>query len=343
MEQNSSNISFNEILSCLLAHKRTFFLTAIITFLVSAIIAFSIPKQYTTKVTLAPESSTSLSLGEGLGMLTSMVGLQANGANADAIFPDIYPDVIRSTTFLIDLSSMKVQTQDKSLVTTLYDYIENHQKEPWWFSVFSIFKSEKKQEKDHLDKFHLTKEQAVIIQTIENSISCRVDQSSGLITIKASAQDPFISAILADSVSVRLQNYITTYRTNKARNDLANIQKLYQEAKSKYDKTRMLYASYSDANQDLVLESYRAKANELENEMQLQYNIYTQVTTQLQMAKAKLIEKTPVYAVIQPATVPYRASSPKKMIICIVSLFVALAGYSTYLLVKLYSDRISKS
>ena len=83
-----------------------------------------------------------------------------------------------------------------------------------------------------------------------------------------------------------------------------------------------------------MLESYKAKESDLENEMQLQYNIYTQLTTQLQMARAKVIEKTPVYAILQPTTVPYRHSSPKKSIIVLAFLFVGCMGYTAYLMLK---------
>lgn len=74
-----------------------------------------------------------------------------------------------------------------------------------------------------------------------------------------------------------MQKAITDYRTRKARVDLEYNQKLYRETKARYDKARRDYASFADANQDLVLESVRSKRAELENELQMQYNAYTQV------------------------------------------------------------------
>jgi uncharacterized protein involved in exopolysaccharide biosynthesis len=75
-----------------------------------------------------------------------------------------------------------------------------------------------------------------------------------------------------------------------------------------------LYASYSDANEDLILQSFKSKQDELENEMQLRYNIYNQSVQQLQMAKAKIQESTPAFTTIQGASVPIKASStPRAM------------------------------
>ena len=307
-----------------------------VSLILGVVVAFSIPKSYMAKTTLAPESSSEGNLGGSLSSLSSLVGLNMNGMNSDAIFPEIYPDVVMASDFLVNLSSIKVCSIDKKIQTSLYDYIENYQKQPWWSSVLGVFgkKKESLKKGEKLNYYHLTTKQSNIIKAIGDAVSCSVDQKTGVITIKATAQDPLIAASLTDSVSTRLQAFITNYRTNKARNDLANIKKLYVEAKRRYDKARQTYASFADANQELVLESYKAKESDLENEMQLQCNIYTQLTTQLQMARAKVIEKTPVYAILQPTTVPYRHSSPKKSIIVLAFLFVGCMGYTAYLMLK---------
>ena len=326
------NFDIKKLLASMVRHKLQYAIVLGTSLLLGIIVSFSLPKSYTAKVMLAPETSTGNSLG-GLSSLTSLVGVNMNGMSSDAIYPEIYPEVVGSTKFLVELSSIKVKSADGTISTTLYDYMETKQKSPWWSAMFSFLGKEKHTGKT-LNAFNLSKEQSGIINAIGNSISCSVNNSTSVITIKATAQDPLISATLADSVSVRLQKFITDYRTNKARNDVNNIQKLYNEAKARYDKARQLYSSYSDSNNDLILASYKAKQSDLENEMQLQYNIYSQVTTQLQMAKAKVIEKTPVYAVLQPSTVPYRHSAPKKSLVLVAFLFIGFFGYTAYLVFR---------
>ena len=78
--------------------------------------------------------------------------------------------------------------------------------------------------------------------------------------------------------------------------------------------------------QNIILLSYRAEQERLQNEMSLAYNVYTQVAQQLQMAKAKVQEITPVYTVVQPATVPLRPSKPSKPMILIGFVFLAGVG-----------------
>ena len=77
---------------------------------------------------------------------------------------------------------------------------------------------------------------------------------------------------------------------------------------------------------NIILLSYRAEQERLQNEMNLAYNVYTQVAQQLQMAKAKVQEITPVYTVVQPASVPLRPAKPNKIMILIGFIFLAGVG-----------------
>lgn len=333
LEKNDgADMTIEKMLSLIKQHKKNYFIILCISFLVGIIVSFSIPKSYTTKIMLAPETSTNSLLSGNLSTLSSLVGMNMSGNSSDAIFPEIYPDVVSSVNFLVGLSKIHVQTSDGKISTTLYDYMENKQKAPWW--VLSQYFGKESKTENNINPFRLNKDQTGVIKSINQSITCSVNKNNGVITIKATAQDALISAVLADSVSLRLQAFITDYRTNKARNDLAHIQKMYSESKMHYEKARQRYGIFADANQDVTMASVKTKENDLENEMQLQYNIYSQMTTQLQMAKAKVIEKTPVYAVLQPASVPYRKSSPKRMLMTLAFVLVGCMGYTAYIMLK---------
>ena len=103
-------------------------------------------------------------------------------------------------------------------------------------------------------------------------------------------------------------------------------EKLYGEAKASYEDAQKKYANFVDANQNIILLSYRAEQERLQNEMNLAYQVYTQVSQQLQMARAKVQEITPVYTVVQPATVPLKPAKPNKLMILIGFMFLAGVG-----------------
>ena len=319
--------------------------------ILGVIIAFSTPKIYKSNVMLAPESSSSTNLASGISSLASMVGMDiSSGNNGDAIYPEVYPDLIKSTDFLVSMFPVKIVSKDQKIKTTYYDYLKRYQKSPWWNYPIMFISKELSNLKSNnasvnnkkVNPFWLTKEQSDIAKAINGNIDCLVDKKTSVISITVTDQDPLIAALIADSAKQRLQTFITNYRTNKARNDLSYMEKLYNEAKEQYSRARQLYASYSDANQELLLESYKSKEEDLENEMQLKYNIYTQVTEQLQLAKAKVQERTPAFTVVQSATVPVKHSNKPKIIVLLQSVLLGFLIRFCLLVRKHHSEILVK-
>jgi uncharacterized protein involved in exopolysaccharide biosynthesis len=188
---------------------------------------------------------------------------------------------------------------------------------------------------------HLTKKEEEIAKKIKRSIACSVDKKTNVITIVVKDQDPLIAAIIADSVQVHLQQAITDYRTKKARTDLEYMQKLFSDAQVQYTKARQVYAAYCDANSNVVLHSVQSKIDDMENEMQLKYHIYQQVTEQLQLAKAKVQERTPAFTIVQEATIPNKHSGLPKVIILIIWMFLGFTLRSGMLAWKNHEKIIS--
>lgn len=310
-----------------------------IALVVAIVVAYSIPKEYTTTVTLAPEISgtSSRSLGN-MSALAAMAGLRtSSGSSNDALSPELYPDIVSSTAFAVELFDVPVQDASGELQTTVYDYLTAHQRAPWWSMVMSLpsrligwvtslFKSDDELVNDEgkVDPFQLTFEQSGVVGALNGRIMASVDKKSWVITLSVTMQDPLISATLTDTVMHKLQNYITDYRTNKARKDLEFSQKVYEEARDNYYESQQAYADFVDRNQGIMRKTMEAKEERLRNEMTLDYTLYNQTAQQLQLAKAKVQENTPVYTVVQPATVPLLPSKPSKMLILVA--FVFLGG-----------------
>lgn len=333
-------IDLMELAQKVWAERKLVFKSCGVAVLVALVVAFSIPKEYSTNVTLAPETASRGS-GGTMGALAAMAGINlGSSSTSDALSPELYPDIVSSTPFLVDLMDVRIKDSKAEIDTTLYAYLDEYQKSPWWSSVISLpfkalgwtvslFKEKEKNEGEAgavLDPSHLTEDADRIAKALNGRISVSVDKKTGVTTISVTMQDPLISAQITDTVMHRLQNYITDYRTNKARHDLAFTERLFAEAQSDYEQAQKKYASFVDANQNIILRSYMAEQERLQNEMNLAYQVYTQVSQQLQMAKAKVQEITPVYTVVQPATVPLRAAKPNKMMILIGFVFLAGVG-----------------
>ena len=87
-----------------------------------------------------------------------------------------------------------------------------------------------------------------------------------------------------------------------------------------------------DANRNVVLQRTQAEGTRLQNDMSIAFQIYSQVETQLQVARAKVQEAKPVFAIVEPATVPLSPSSPNKKIIILGLMFLGFIGSSAWIL-----------
>ena len=321
-KKKSMEIDVIGILQELWKHKKYLCVVTFIAAIIGVIVALSKPKEWTANVILAPEmSSGGLGLSETLGDMASTFGIDLGSkSSVDAIYPEIYPDIFSSTDFIVTLFDVPVELWKTGEKKTYFQHIVLDAKMPFWdypmFWLKQLFKKKEEGSKDHkLNIFELTKGEYNVCMAIRSSISCLVDKKTSVITINVTDNDPKVAAIVADTLQSRLQKYIVDYRTKKARNDYDYYCRLYDESRDRYYKAQKLYASYVDGNQEVTLQSLKSKQDDLENDMQLKFNVMNQMTTQMQAAKAKIQERTPAFTMIQSPSVPHKASSTPRSVI----------------------------
>ena len=320
------DISLIEVFKILKADFRKVCIYSCTAGVIGVILAFATPKIYKSTVILAPEESGS-SFSGSISSLAAMVGMNMKiGQTGDALYPEIYPDLMESTGFIVGMFPVTVKKNKTGETYTYFDYLQKHQKkafyeypQDWLIQIKEKLSSEERLPSDHkVNPKHLTKKENDIVKAIGSKMECSVDKKTNVITIVVEDQDPEIAATIADSAQMHLQHTITDYRTKKARIDMEYMQKLFDEAYKEYVKARQKYASFGDANSKVVLQSVQSKLDELENDMQLKYNIYQQVVEQRQLAIAKVQERTPAFTIVQDATVPVKHSSRPKILTLII-------------------------
>lgn len=323
-------INLRDITNKIIQQRKKFYLPLAITFALSCVYIFSLPRHYATEASLAPEMESSLGAGGTLGSIASSFGIDLGDMQtSDAITPLLYPDLMDDNAFVCNLFNIMVQTKDGEVKATYYDYLTKHQKHPWWHGVTTLLKNLFKSEEEEgaagskqFDPYSLSRKQTNVVLAIQNNITIRVDKKTGVISINVKDQDPLICKTLADSLIVRLQTFITNYRTNKARTDVVYYTALVDSANQEYVNAYMEHARYADANQHTVLESHRNKLAALENEMQLKYTSYSMLMAQLQAAQSKVQERTPAFTLLKGAAVPVKPAGPKRMIFVATMLFL---------------------
>lgn len=337
-ENDEITIDWMDILRRIIAIRKTLYKAAGVGVVLGIIIALSIPKQYTVKVTLSPEMGGD-SKGGGLASLASSFLGGGTTSSSDALNVTLAPDIVASTPFILELFNTRVQTLDGKLDTTLVTYLDE-QKTPWWGyikaapglaigAIKSLF-TEKTDTTAILNPFQLTEREATKVKGLRQSILAEVDKKTAMTTITVTLQDPKVTAIVADSVVAKLQQYIIDYRIKKAKEDCAYLEELYHERQQEYYDAQSKYAHYFDSNRNIAFQSVRAEQERLQNDMSLAYQVYSQVAQQLQVARAKIQEEKPVFAVVEPATVPLQPSGTSRLVILIGVIIFSICATGTW-------------
>lgn len=344
VEGYESEVDFSKLWEKLKSSWKVIALCVVIGAVVGLVVGFSIPKRYKVVTKLAPELSNSAV--NRLSSLATLAGMNANMlGSSDAVYPMIYPEIVYSPRFLVELFDMPVEIVGEG-TTDLYDYLLNHTKSPWWSSIKAfprkIINSLKKKSDDDassghdsVDPFRLTGEQGAVMKMIAGSIGASVEKKTLLITVETVAQDPVVAASLAKCVNDNLKKFVTDYRLDKVRENVSYYEKIFSDVQEEYYAAQKKYSNYLDSHQNLVFQSARVEAERLQNEMNLKYQLYNSVAQQLQSAQAKVQQETPVFAEIVPATVPLKPFAPsKKRILAVLMMLGFMVGCGIALLKK---------
>jgi len=321
--QEDQEIDIMELISKLWQNRKMIIKWCIIGAVVGLVAGFSIPKTYRASVMLAPETQTRV--GSGVSAIASMMGASLDNS-VDAIDCEMYPDVVASTPFLFNLLDLQVKTQDGQIDTTLKSYILNNQKSPWWSKVLGapkkavswaidLVKPEEEEEVSEggeLDITNLPKDERSAIKYLSQKITVTVDKKTGKTQMSLEMQDPLVVAAVMGAVVDNLKTYMSDYRTSKARQDVVNLSAICEDRRQDYYNAQKAYADYVDSNKSIIRQSAQVEKQRLQQEMNLAYQVYTQVATQLEGARIKVQQSKPVFAVINPVTVPLKKAGPSK-------------------------------
>lgn len=305
------------------------------------IIGFSLPRTYQVDVNLSPESGVSAT--GGLSGIASRFGLgsASAGFGEDALTFNMFPEIVKTNPFALEMLQIPIQTQKGDSII-LYDYLDTEKKSWWGYAmgapgmliggIKSLFKEEQKDSIKAIDPFRLTPEQSGRIGMLKKVLEVETDKKSNMTKVTVSLQDPLAAAIVADSAVHKLQEYITDYRTRKAKQDYDFQLSLCEQYKKEYFEAQQEYAKFADANRNVILQTVTSEKERLQKNLTLAEQIYSQSMGQLQVLRGKVQEAKPVFAVVEPATVPLAPASPKKMLIIIAFAFLAFVFESAWIL-----------
>ena len=332
-------LTLAEILAFLRRSRRAILIGALIGGLLGALYAFNKPNEYTSQVTLLPEiqAKSGGNMG-GLSSLAGLAGIDINslGGNADAVRPELYPTVLQSVPFALAVAKQPVYSKEFKKTQPLEAYLEA-KNEPGWFSGFFAGSADSTSAVSfgpNTGALRLTKQQDELTKTILARILGTYDKKSGVLTISATMPDPIVAAATTQQTLAYLTDYVTSYRTEKARLEVDFLTRQVATAKQRYQQAEYALSAYRDQNRSVYLNTAKIEEQRIQAEFLLAQDLYNSLSKQSEMAKIKVQQDTPVFKILEPAQIPLKKSGPKRTVIILVCIGIFSLLATSILAVK---------
>ncbi len=344
--ENKNGIDLNDILKRISLGRKTIYISLAVAFVLALFIVLVTPKKYTTRVVLLSETSAKSGASGLLGQLGNLSGMNlgdmiglnlGNSSGSDVLSPELYPDVVASTPFLLDVMHQTIMDSKGDKQMTVSDYLKKHSRSSIIGRIAGIFKSSARNnnplpvlKNGSNEVLHLSSRQSDQLKALNDMIQVAVRKpddklmsgNSKILTVEVEAHDPLVSALLADSVVSCLKRYVINYNTGKAKKDLEFISKQFVHARENYYAAQQRLADFMDSHANVILATTRTERERLEKENNLYAGVYTSLAQIQEKAKIQVQDHTPVFTIIEPARVPLKKSAPKTSFIILGMLLV---------------------
>ena len=320
-------LSPDVVLRVVWQERKRVFVTMVISIGLGIITAFVLTPEFRSEARIMPEMTNgSGDIFKRLASVAGFAGMDfAEAEGLDAVRPDLYPNVLQSTPFVLYLINQPVITTDGQRSTVGKFLLPD---DPGWV-LKRLFSVNKKADSSYPVRnkpdgpVRLSARQRDLADEISERVSAKLDTRSGIITITAIMPDANVAAAVAHLAMDYLTQYVTSYRTGKARQDLHFYTQRLNEARQRYQAAQFNVFQYNDQHKYYVVQAATMNKQRLEAELSISQTVYTELSRQFEQAKLKVQERTPVFKVLEPAQVPLKRVSPKRTLLV---LFCAALG-----------------
>ena len=283
-------------------------------------------KEYTASTIMIPQTSDNKA-GGGLSGLAAMAGISLGGGS-DAVPLTTYTKIIESIPFKKKLIQTPLTFKDFPKNITYEEYMKKYTKPSLLGRVMGIFKSStppaEPQMSDSLTVTAISNEERGILNSIDNNIKLDLNEKEGYITLSYIMPEAVPAAQMLQSAQKLLQETVTEFKLQKAKEEYDFVQKRCTEAEQDFKAKQYAVAQFQDRNRDLFSNLPQTHLQQLQAEYNLAANVYTELAKQLEAKRIKLKEDQPIFTVIDPVSVPNAPSKPKRMMIIAIWTFVGL-------------------
>jgi len=317
--------------------RRIVLLSVLSGIILGVVVAMLSPKEYTATTVIVPQLAEGQSKLGTLGGLAALAGISIDVPVGADMSPMAYPQIISSTPFQLELMNTPLYFEKYSMPISFFDYYTKYSK-PSVLGTISkytiglpgvIIESIKGKSKElslptgesNLPLL-LTKDQISIQKMIKEIVSLEMNAKDGYITLTCKMPEALPAAQLAKKAQELLQRFVIEFKIAKVQANLEFIQGRYDDTKAEFEKAQVNLALANDRNKNFTSGISHVETDRIQTSYTISFGVFQELAKQLEQAKIQVKKETPVFTIVQPATVPSEKSKPKKPMIVAIWLFL---------------------
>ena len=306
-------------------------------------------KNYFTASTTIVPVTEGKSVGGNLGGLASLAGINLGGAGSSGgeISPQLYPEIIASVPFRLELLNTRIKVAESdSLVTYRYYFEELHTPElletlkKYTIGLPGlIIRSLRNTDQEIVENkdnslVKLTRDQFNLIEQLGSQLSLNVNDMEGFVSLKITMPEAEASAQMTLRAQELLQEYALQFKTQKSKEQLAYLEERFQEKEKEFEEKKLKLALFQDQNNNINSAVARTKLLQLQSEYDLAFTVYSELAKQIETQRLQVKKDTPIFTILKPVTIPTEKAGPKRSLILIGFTFLGFIVSLGYIYIK---------
>ena len=347
VEQEEEGIDIMAIIRSLWDGRKTILICLGIFVALGLIAALTMKRVYTVQTVMVPQlnSKQNSSLGTLAALAGIDMGMQTSAAD---LSPLVYPEIVNSIPYRLELIHTPLHYSKCDYPISMFDYALSGIDRPGLFFYIKkytiglpgvIINAISGPQKEIVYGYATSSADTVAIRPIvvtvneqkmldvfDRIVSLDVNKKEGYLTLTVKGLEPIQTAELAIKAQQLLQEMLTRFRVEKSESELTYIQARYDEIKAENDRYQEQLAVINDRTQGFTTTRDRIERDRIQAKYNVSNAIYNEMAKQLEQAKMQVKRDTPVYAVIQPVTIPMKSSNSRAKTLIVWTFFGFIVG-----------------
>lgn len=335
--------------------KRVIIRTTIIFVIIGLFIAIFSPEKYKATTIMVPQMNNGEDNLGGLGNIAAIAGFNLNMSGSSQLSPKIYPQILKSMPFQLELMHTKLKFENINNKISLFEYFtdSNYSK----FNLIEFIKKftiglpntitsalKGKEEDTNITSnnrnkiIRISQSEKRVCDLLSKLIIINIDSKNGLITLTVIMPNAHMAAQIGQFAQNLLQKYITEFKIEKAQAQLDFVKDRYNEKKNEFEEAQKRLAQFRDQNRNVSTALAKTEEERLYSEYQIAQSVFTELAKRLENYRIQVKEETPVFSVIEPISIPSDRFKPQRKIVLIIWTLVGIILGGIIIIGKYYWD-----